>query len=143
MTTPPRGIVLPAWKIKVIDKATQFRVVVKRRDGETPIDFHDGMFWFADGDSYSIDAPYQPGEVLFVEETFNVRIESVRCERLQDITEEDARAEGVSARIAGMDAHGPVKTFRTGFVYSWDSASKHKFADGEWVWVFGYNLVKS
>jgi hypothetical protein len=40
-------------------------------------------------------------------------------ERLQEITEEDAKAEGVQHRTAGHDGGGPIKTYRTGFVYVW------------------------
>ncbi len=43
-----------------------------------------------------------------------------RLERVQDISEEDAKAEGVEARRAGHWADGePIKTYRTGFVHVW------------------------
>lgn len=46
-------------------------------------------------------------------------VTEVRRQRLQEITEEDARAEGVDPSRAGQDASGPIKTYRTGFVRIW------------------------
>jgi hypothetical protein len=46
-------------------------------------------------------------------------VTATKVERLQDISEAEARAEGVDPAIAGQDAHGPVKTYRTGFVRIW------------------------
>jgi len=43
----------------------------------------------------------------------------VKVERLQDISEEDAKAEGVERCIAGQDERGLLTTYRTGFVRIW------------------------
>ncbi len=54
----------------------------------------------------------------------------VRCERLQDITEEDARAEGVDATIAGRSGWSePLLTYRTGFVRVWNALH----GEGAWL----------
>lgn len=47
-------------------------------------------------------------------------VTGTKIERLQDITEKDARAEGVEPAIGGIDYDGgPLKTYRTGFVRIW------------------------
>jgi hypothetical protein len=52
-----------------------------------------------------------------------------KIERLQDISEADAKAEGVEPSVAGQDAIGPVKTYRTGFVRIW----RELHGDGAWA----------
>lgn len=46
-------------------------------------------------------------------------VTATKIEPLQNITEADAKAEGVERAIAGIDAHGNLCTYRTGFVYLW------------------------
>jgi hypothetical protein len=47
-------------------------------------------------------------------------VEAVKTEMLQDISEEDAQAEGVAPSTSGQWADGePIKTYRTGFVRIW------------------------
>lgn len=66
-----------------------------------------------------------------------LRVEAVRVERLQEISEADARAEGVDPVRAGQDADGPIKTYRTGFVRGWDSINGKRapWSSNPWVWV--------
>lgn len=64
---------------------------------------------------------------------------SVRVERLQDITEEDAKAEGVDARPAftGRVSH------RVTFQRLWDGINGNRgfsWASNPWVWVVGFEL---
>lgn len=46
-------------------------------------------------------------------------VTSTKVERLQDISEDDAQAEGVERAIAGNGPSGVITTYRTGFVYTW------------------------
>ncbi len=135
-----------------------------------------------------LPAPYQPGEVLFVKETwacgrpalasgagihlrlgkpepgdkvvyravsddfipplpwrtattmpvwasrYHVRIQSVRCERLQDITCGDLRAEGATYSKIGQN----LRWFKD----SWDSASaRYPWVSNPFVFVCAYKLL--
>lgn len=48
-------------------------------------------------------------------------VTATKIERLQDISEDDARAEGCERAIAGNGEHGVITTYRTGFVHLWGS----------------------
>ena len=78
-----------------------------------------------------------------------LRITSVRVERVQDITEEDARAEGASRSHQGDRPHFsrhpvPNDTHRLGFVHIWDSINAGRgfgWDANPWVWVIGFEVV--
>ncbi len=73
-----------------------------------------------------------------------LEIVNIRVERIQDITEADAIAEGVSAVNAGQDANGPIKTHRTGFVYLWNKLNAKKGYGWEvnpFVWVIEFKRI--
>lgn len=46
-------------------------------------------------------------------------VEDVKIERLQNISDEAARREGVEPAVAGADEEGRLRTYRTGFVRIW------------------------
>lgn len=75
-------------------------------------------------------------------------VESIRVERLQDISEEDARAEGCSAGAAPGEAYDRdtastwrigAGSYRRGYRDLWDSINSKRggraWADNPWVWV--------
>ena len=68
----------------------------------------------------------------------DLEILSVRAERLQDISEEDARAEGMT--LAGTP---PFTTYRGAFAYGWDTINGKRapWASNPWVWVVGFQRV--
>jgi hypothetical protein len=92
-----------------------------------------------------------------------LEVASVRCERLQDITEEDARAEGVSAcdrcagsgidpvRVDGVDPEwcstcgGGAQGLkaRDAFAELWDqiNGKRASWASNCWVWVVGFRRL--
>jgi hypothetical protein len=61
-------------------------------------------------------------------------VTDVRIERLQDITEASALAEGAPLAQAGQGEHGPIRTYRTGFVRLWGSLhGPQSWLDNPWV----------
>lgn len=83
---------------------------------------------------------------------FILEITGVRVERVQDISEEDADAEGVSELDGAMDEaafcafagryHLHLESSRTWFAYLWDSIHGPGAWDrNEWVWVIEFDIV--
>lgn len=71
-----------------------------------------------------------------------LRVEDVRVERVQDITEEDARAEGIDFNPnADFYGNGFVSA-RAAFADLWDSLAPagSKWADNPWVWRIAFKL---
>jgi hypothetical protein len=73
----------------------------------------------------------------------------VRVERLQDISEDDARAEGVEAHDDdGVTYYGPLNhghaSARVAFSVLWDSlnAERGPWASNPWVWCISFKRVK-
>jgi hypothetical protein len=63
-------------------------------------------------------------------------VTGIRVERLQDISEDDARAEGCKPLIYGS-------TYRDGFISLWDSINgkKHPWESNPWVWVVEFKKL--
>lgn len=86
-----------------------------------------------------------------------VEITDVRMERLQDITEEDARAEGITSRFDGTQwsYFGPETVawcmdYLPMFGQFWDSCFPEPFtppagcgwSDNPWVWAISFQMVE-
>ena len=84
----------------------------------------------------------------------NLEITEVRVERLQDISEEDARREGsdkvefgsLSQLPSGLIVNGLImkRSYRYGFYKIWDSLySKRGFGwdTNPWVWAIGFRMA--
>jgi len=78
-----------------------------------------------------------------------LEITSVRVERLQEITEEDAIKEGAgpghilcSPTIFNPETETP-KDYRTGFSYLWDAINRktYPWESNPWVWVISFRLT--
>lgn len=75
----------------------------------------------------------------------NLEITDIRVERLQYITEEDAKAEGVDLvgpYCAGI--MGSYSTYRNAFWHLWDCINKkrgHPSSSNPWVWVIEFKML--
>ena len=72
-----------------------------------------------------------------------LRVTGVRCERVQQITEESAKKEG--AAPAFIDEFGNCPTtprFKNGFYKVWDGIYSN-WDENPWVWVIEFELIKS
>ncbi|HVY93997.1 MAG TPA: hypothetical protein VHA14_14650 [Bryobacteraceae bacterium] len=73
----------------------------------------------------------------------NLEITSVRAERVQDISEADAKAEGAEPVAMCAIGGGTFWSNREGFRALWDSihVKEHRFADNDLVWVVEFRVV--
>ncbi len=73
----------------------------------------------------------------------DLEITAVRVERLQDISEEDARAEGANQSRCGQYGDEPLYSHRTGFVRLWNSIhGPDAWGQNPWVWVLEFERVR-
>lgn len=101
-----------------------------------------GLWNFDSPDGKAINAHYrlvQEGEKLQLSE-FDVPLEivSIRVERIQDMTEEEAEKEGI-----GLSEEYP--TYREAYKASWlewekTQEDEYRWEANPWVWVFGFCL---
>ena len=106
-----------------------------RADGEEPLD----------GDDYIWRPKWR--SPLCMPRKFSritLTITAIRVERLQDITEADARAEGFESRIIG-EQDTIASSYRCPFADYWDSINNYPdkcWADNPWVWVITFERRK-
>lgn len=80
----------------------------------------------------------------------HLRIDSIRCERVSQISEEDAKAEGPDAFLAaeGLCTENPRKylmhptAWRDAFAKLWTSIHGPESWEKDWVWVYNFTRVK-
>jgi len=68
----------------------------------------------------------------------------VRVERLQDISEDDARAEGAKFELAPQDSVrlGATASYRGGFIRLWESINgAGTWNVNPWVWVIDFKRI--
>lgn len=73
-----------------------------------------------------------------------LEIVSVRVERLQDISEEDAEAEGAPCEIGRLEATilGTQASYRKGFIRLWESDhGEGSWIENPWVWVIEFKRI--
>ena len=100
------------------------------------------------------DGPWRsPVHMFQWNSRITLEITNVRVERLQDISEEDAKAEGVKLipgvyRVFGMKSeYEPMKPFpyKDSFRGYWNSINEkrgHGWDKNPWVWVLEYKVLK-
>lgn len=68
-----------------------------------------------------------------------LEIVSARVERLQDITEKDAKAEGAEQ----PETNGPTPTYRAGFAMLWNAINGKRapWGSNPWVWVVTFRRL--
>jgi len=78
-----------------------------------------------------------------------LRVTAVRCERLQDISEDDAKAEGVTTeprpgKVNGQPSTLCPMTHRMAFVWGWDTINGKRapWARNPWVWAITFGRVE-
>jgi hypothetical protein len=92
----------------------------------------DGFAYAADGARGCNAASYMPRAAA----RLCLRVGRVTCERLQDITDADARAEGIPPTLLGE----PPDDFRR----TWDTFyGRGEFAwhQNPWIWAIRFNLI--
>jgi hypothetical protein len=83
-----------------------------------------------------------------------LEVTGIRVQKVTDITEEDAKAEGVSAFFERFKSIGRDQRLTTGevaadaehrasFAVTWDSRNpKHPWASSPWIWCVSYKVVR-
>lgn len=102
------------------------------------------MIVYREGDNRTdYGGPWKPGIHLFRKDSrITLEITGVRVERLQDISEEDAEAEGIGFLRSIPDADETL-TARELFECLWESINgADSWAANPWVWVIEFRRVK-
>jgi len=79
---------------------------------------------------------------------FFLKVTNVRVERLQDISEEDAIAEGIEPGEIGFKSYNSKNIFEVDALWSfqnlWQSinAKKHPWKSNPWVWVYEFKRIE-
>jgi len=89
-----------------------------------------------------LQGPWKPS--IFMPRAFSridLEVTAVRAERLQDISEEDAEAEGV-APVMPIGCNSP--SYRAAFPALWDSINGRRapWASSPWVWAISFKRVR-
>jgi hypothetical protein len=73
-----------------------------------------------------------------------LEVTEVRVERLQDISEDDARAEGVTALAEPATTRGAFRGHRDGFAALWEAINGKRapWASNPWVWVVSFRRIE-
>ena len=76
-----------------------------------------------------------------------LRVKDVRCERLQDITEEDAEKEGLYKGWKPTPESSEANSARQAFMWLWDTTTDrgsfwNEWAGDPWVWVIEFERIE-
>ena len=95
----------------------------------------EGYIYRADGPHDGVRRWYPSIHMPRVASRLTLRITDVRVQRVQEISEEDARDEGTSGLLTSM----------TGFPYLWNAINAKRgycWADNPWVWALTFERVR-
>lgn len=70
----------------------------------------------------------------------NLKVTSITLERLFDITEQEAQAEGVSAEPVKREDQSVVPSYREGFLKKWKEKDEASFQSNPFVWVIEFKV---
>jgi hypothetical protein len=79
-----------------------------------------------------------------------LEITDIRVEKLQNISETDAMAEGAENALWGSDGKAgaykdllPISTYKAGYSILWDhiNGKTHPWASEPWVWVISFKRI--
>ena len=112
------------------------------RECFSPYLYRDGCWYWADGNVAAYDATKPKPSIYMPRWASRILLEvvDVRVERVQEISEEDAMAEGVEWKeYAGLANKTAKKLFRT----LWDkiNGKKHPWKSNPWVWRVEFKMV--
>ncbi len=112
----------------------------------------DGRVWY-DGDCIGpgreVRSKLRIGDHLLVRSNITLEVEDVRVQRVQDISEADAVAEGVERiefgphEIAGLPVHPMTSSYVEAFGKLWDSINgkSHPWDANPWVWAITFRRM--
>ena len=105
-----------------------------------------GVLWRQLGSQYQWSLPDKRIDVAHGWTPLRIRILDIHEEKLQDISEEDAIAEGMEGDLATWhEAAGTLPTPREQYAIVWDEINTRpstRWADNPEVWVISFELVK-
>lgn len=129
--------------------------VGKCADGFKPLELHPGTWlkdngglWYAADDAepshpISPRGKWRPGRFMpgTWASRFTLRITGLRVERVQDISEDDAKAEGVEPDTGDLARWGPYKSAFAALWQSLNGPRGYGFDKNPWVWVIEFARV--
>jgi len=105
----------------------------------------DGGITWCDDDGWETNVPWKPA-IHMPKALARIWLEvtGVRVERLQDISEADALAEGARFELASIDSVriGATASFLSGFRNIWESTGGD-WAANQWVWVVDFKVLST
>jgi len=113
--------------------------------GDTRKYLGDHIYYRADGDGVDLQDGFWTPSIHMPRWASRITLEvtGVRVERLQDISEEDAQAEGAEPKLCtGYPYHNPPSTHTNGFCQLWESINGPGSWDANpWVWVVEFRRL--
>jgi hypothetical protein len=98
-----------------------------------------------EGDGEQPDSPWRsPRFMPRAASRIDLEVVSVRVERLQEITEDDARAEAASLEGPFPSPYDGARWYREAFAVLWDGINSKRapWASNPWVWAITFKRVR-